>query len=264
MPTSEQLALMALLRFSSKSSQATDLWAEAGSSCDTNGPTAAAYELPLESACTILQEASSSRDSRSPLAIIACKATEMRLEQTLKDSFVNDVIAACSDEASKPVSSSEASKRAHTRDELIVRAAALGGQPAQLVKAWEQAFAGRAGSSNGSTSFPVNNNSDDSTGLVLLRVLTLMHRIFPAAAASSLVYLTGGPGGLPSPPPSPLPRDELVKLERVLRVSLDAQVFHVKGAERCEEVQRARDMLISRLSQAARMRRLVALEEQEE
>ena len=261
-PTSEQLALMALLRFSSKSSQATDLWAEAASSSDTSSPTAPAFELSLESACATLHDAASSPDSRSPLAIIASKAIETQLEETLKDAFVNDVIAVCSEESSTPTTSSEASKRARRRDDLAKRAVALGGRPAELVKAWEQAFAAHAGSSNAPAFSPISGSDSDTTGLVLLHTLTLIHRIFPAAA-SSHAYLYSAPGSLPSPPPSPLPREELVKMERVLRVSLDAKVFHGKGVERCEEVQRARDMLISRLSQAARMRRLVVLEEQE-
>ncbi|KIM32957.1 hypothetical protein M408DRAFT_189807 [Serendipita vermifera MAFF 305830] len=255
-PTSEQLALMALLRFASKPSQATDLWAEAASCSDASNPTTVAFELPLETACTVLQEAASSRDHRSPLIIVASKALETRFEQTLKDAFVNDVSAIC-DKSYTPISSSEASKRAAAQEELVTRSFALGGRPAELVKTWEQACTGRADASS------TSNNNDDSTGAVLIRVLTLMHRIFPAAAPSR-AYVATGLGRLPSPPPSPLPREESIRMEKILRVGLDATVFHGKGADRCEEVQRARDMLISRLSQAARMRRLVALEEEQE
>jgi hypothetical protein len=266
-PTSEQLGLMALLRFPSKPSQAVELWKEAASTCDATAQFKPAFEIPLETAATILQSASSTGDSKSPLMTIASQSVETQLEEMLKDAFVDDVIAVC--EPNTPSTrdlllASESTKRA--RDELAKHAVALGGRPAELVKEWDRAFSGRV--SKGSEVVPIGGKLADDTGMVLLRVLALMRRIFPAASRPSLT----SPGGLPSPPPSPLPREELVKMERVLRLSLDAKVFHGAGIrqdagvdaekekERCEEVQRARDMLISRLSQAARMRRMVALE----
>jgi hypothetical protein len=270
-PTSEQLGLMALLRFPSKPSQAAELWKEAVLTCETSAQFKSAFEIPLETACSILQASSSTHDPRSSLVLVASKSVETQLEEMLKDAFVNDVIAVC--EPNTPSTrdlamASESTKRA--RDDLAKRAVALGGRPAELVKEWDQAFSGRV--SKGSEVAPITGKMADDAGVVLLRVLALMRRIFPAASRPSL----NGPGGLPSPPPSPLPREELVKMERVLRVSLDAKVFHCAGAredigvdaekerERCEEMQRARDMLISRLSQAARMRRMVALEGENE
>jgi hypothetical protein len=266
-PTSEQLGLMALLRFPSKPSQAAELWKQAASTCDASAQFNAAFEIPLETAATTLQSSSSTRDSRSPLIIIASQSVETQLEEMLKDAFVNDVIAVCepnTPSAHDLLMASESTKRA--RDDLAKCAVALGGRGAELIKEWDRAFSGRI--FKGSEVAPISGKVADDTGLVLLRVLALMRRIFPAASRPSL----GSPGGLPSPPPSPLPREELVKMERALRVSLDAKVFHGAGVrqdagvdaekekERCEEVQRARDMLISRLSQVARMRRMVALE----
>jgi hypothetical protein len=266
-PNTEQLGLMALLRFPSKPSQAAELWKQAASTCDAGALFKPAFELPLETAATILQSASSTRDSRSPLMAIASQSVQTQLEEMLKDAFVNDVIAVCEPNAPSArdlLMASELTKRA--RDDLAKRAVALGGRGAELVKEWDRAFSGRV--SKGLEVAPTSGTLADDTGLVLLHVLALTRRIFPAASRPSL----GSPGGLPSPPPSPLPREELVKMERALRVSLDAKVFHSAGIrqdtgvdaekekERCEEVQRARDMLISRLSQVARMRRMVALE----
>jgi len=267
-PTSEQLALLALLRFPSNPSQAADLWKEAASICDINTPLTYALEVPLETASAILQAASSTRDSRSPLSILASKIVETQLEEILEDAFVNDVIAICEPGAPtrKLFMASESTKRA--RDDLARCAVALGGRTAELVKEWDQAFSGRV--SKGSEVAPIDGKDAERMGLVLLRILALMRRVFPGAPRSPLP----SPGGLPSPPPSPLSHEELVKMERALRVSLDAKVFHGVGLrqdavdaekerERHEEVQRARDLLISRLSQAARMRRMVALEGQE-
>jgi hypothetical protein len=262
-PTTEELCLMALLRVSSKQSQAVELWKQASLSIDVRDPLSSAFEMKVEEAADLLGQPASTKDSRSCIAIIASAMVEKHVEQTLKEIFVDEALAICkgstyTTSAGRRLAIQRASK------DLMARATALGGRPALLVERWESI---NSTSSLSKTADSGSDNSQgESAGLTLLKVLALMHRIFPSTATHT--------NGLASPPPSPLSQDELGKMERALRISLDAKVFHgythnqQAGAEcelereRCEEVRRARDKLISNLSQAARVRRLLALEGQ--
>ncbi|PVF96288.1 hypothetical protein CPB86DRAFT_787182 [Serendipita vermifera] len=267
-PSTEELCLQALLRVTSKQSQADELWKQASLSIDTRDPLSSAFEMKVEEAADLLRQPVSMKDSRSCIAIIASAVVEKRVEQTLKEVFVDEALAICRG-STYTTSATRRSALHRASKDLMARATALGGRPALLVERWESINS--VGSLSKASELSSENVQGESAGLTLLKVLALMHRIFPSSASRS--------NGLSSPPPSPLPQDELVKLERALRISLDAKVFHAYthgqqvGAgsaecelerERCEEVRIARDQLISNLSQAARVRRLLALEGQEQ
>ena len=248
--SAEELALMALLRFSTKQSHALELWEEASLIRSKHQPYYAALEMPLPQAVELVQSSSQS-DPRSPLMIIASKVVESNMERMFKDAFVDEVISVCE---TKPEAARRLPSR-RTRDDLVKLAVGMGGRPAEYVKQWNVVFSGQY-----SKILESNPASSDDAAFALIKALSLIRRLFPTTAQNTS-------DGLPSPPPSPLLQEEQVKMERFLRVSLDAKIFHCYGSKESgqvdKEVSRAKDMLISKLSHAARLRRLAILEGEE-
>lgn len=242
------------------------MWKQAAALCSATSNVRSAYTMPLPRAVDTVKHAG--QDTRSPLTIIASKVIEEQIERMLCDMFVNEVVAVCQTSESDSVSAtgpeSSASRRA--KKELIQQAREVGGKPAEIVMEWDLALSGKL-AKDGETS--------GSAVKSLLKVLSLMRRIFPDSG--SALSRDDSTMGLPSPPPSPLLQEEAVKMERILRIALDSKIFHgyhgsngsivtegevekEKERERSEDVRKARDLLVTRLSQAARMRRLAALD----
>ncbi|KAG8836276.1 hypothetical protein FRC17_007426 [Serendipita sp. 399] len=255
--TCEELGLLALLRYPSKPAQAQDLWMQALTAAREHDPLRNAFAMSLEKGLEVIQQAAASRDTRPSLAIIASKVVEAHIERVFKDAFIDEVVAICEQRPS----SVDILSTKQTRDKLFKQAAQLGGAISALQDVWDAALAGRV--------FGINDEEGQTPVHEILQVISLMRRVFPTTSRSCA-------SGLPSPPPSPLSQDEYVKLERLLRVNLDSKVFHsytrpssleneevAVDKERSEEVRRARDMLVSRLSHAARVRRMAALDEDE-
>ncbi|KAG8785077.1 hypothetical protein FRC20_000771 [Serendipita sp. 405] len=252
--TCEELGLLALLRFPSKPAQAQDLWMQALTAAREQDPLRNAFEMPLEKASEVVQQAASSRDARSSLAIVASKAVEAHIEREFKDAFIDEVSAICEHRPS----SIDILSAKQTREKLFKQAAQLGGAISELQEEWDAALSGRVSG--------ISDEDCQTSPQAILQIISLMRRVFPTTSRSC-------PSGLPSPPPSPLSQDEQVKLERILRVGLDSKVFHgytrpntdngetPSDKERSEDVRRARDQLVSKLSHAARVRRMVALDE---
>ncbi|KAG8800812.1 hypothetical protein FRC16_002002 [Serendipita sp. 398] len=252
--TCEELGLLALLRFPSKPAQAQDLWMQALTAAREQDPLRNAFEMPLEKASEVVQQAASSRDARSSLAIVASKVVEAHIEREFKDAFIDEVSAICEHRPS----SIDILSAKQTREKLFKQAAQLGGAISELQEEWDAALSGRVSG--------ISDEDCQTSPQAILQIISLMRRVFPTTSRSC-------PSGLPSPPPSPLSQDEQVKLERILRVGLDSKVFHgytrpntdngetPSDKERSEDVRRARDQLVSKLSHAARVRRMVALDE---
>ncbi|CCA77881.1 hypothetical protein PIIN_00526 [Serendipita indica DSM 11827] len=250
-PTSSELGFMALLHMSSTSPYAQGLWKKASLSANSQDVLRYAFEFPLQDASALLQQ--SADDTRSCLTILASKSLEDHLERLFKDVFVDTILATCENKSMTASTTTIDISIGTAGAQLLKDARTLGGKPAELAAEWDAALSGRV---------PATPREATSARTVL-HVLALMNRIFPVTSRATA-------SGLPSPPPSPLTTEERVKLERVLRIALDSNTFHGvvgRGAgmseeerERCEEVRRARDMLVSRLSHAARERRMVALE----
>ena len=243
---------MALLHMSSTSPYAQGLWKKAAASANPQDTLRYAFEYPLEDASELLQQ--SADDSRSCLTILASKSLEDHLERLFKDVYVDSVFATCENKSTAPTTTIDISVGS-AGGQLLKDARIIGGKPAELAAEWDAALSGRVPATPRET----------TSARTVLHVLALMNRIFPVTSRATA-------SGLPSPPPSPLTQEERVKLERVLRIALDSTTFHgiarpastiedsTIEKERCEEVRRARDMLVSRLSHAARERRMVALE----
>lgn len=153
------------------------------------------------------------------------------MERVLKETFIDEVVAICESDSHVVPAISVAQ-----REDLIAQCLQIGGKPAEVVEHWDAALTGHFKEADS----PIK--ADDLL-FNLLKVLSHIRRIFPTTSRTN---------GLPSPPPSPLSQEELVKAERELRVSV--------GALHGGDVERARDLLIGRLMANARIRRAKMLE----
>lgn len=238
-PTGEELGLLALLKHASKPSQALELWKQASASTTATGLTKLALTLSLPRAVEVLHQ--SRGDVRLPFIILASSVVEERIALALRGAFVEEVKSICGE----PVEAKEG------RSELFSLAREVGGKPLELMQEWDLALTGRF-----ARSVPLNDQEDES--VLIIHALSLMRRIFPCHSRD-----TCPPLGLPSPPPSPLLQEEQSRMERSLRASLDSPIFYKFSSDKGEDLQRARDSVISRLSQAARLRRTMTLDSSE-
>lgn len=253
-PTAEELGLLALLEYANQPVHAAELWTQAKDLIPPSAfsPSHIAFDLPIEAAAEIVlkTEFQTTSEHRSPLLVIASKAFESRLGKAIQQSFVDEVDIICRNNLS--FDGATLTKRRETRVQLIAMARKLGGHSALLADEWEVALAGRWPKSKLGTGF-----ASSSPSGAIIHAIGLIRRVFPLTFKDSVSMI----GMIPSPPPSPLMQDEISRMERELRVTLGSSVFYDFEGRACgENVARARDAVISRMTSVARMRRSLAVD----
>jgi hypothetical protein len=253
-PTAEELGLLALLEYANQPVHAAKLWTQAKNIALPSIASLShlAFNLPIESAAEIVfkTDFQTTSEHHSPLLAIASKAFETRLGGAIQQSFVDEVDTICGINSS--VDDATLAKNRETRVQLTAIARKLGGRSALLADEWEVALAGRWPKSKLGTEFA----SSSSSGATI-HAIGLIRRVFPLAIKDSGSMI----GMIPSPPPSPLMQDEISRMERELRVTLGSSAFYDFQGHACgEDVARARDAVISRMTSVARMRRSLAVD----
>ena len=254
-PTAEELGLLALLEYSNQPVHAAKLWTQAKDvlSRSTFSPFHLAFDLPIETAVEIVLQTESQPTSEhhSPLLAIASKAFEARLGKAIQQSFVDEVDSICGINSS--LDDATLTKSREMRVQLTAMARKLGGRSALLADEWEVALAGRWPKSKLGAEFA----SSCPSGAII-HAIGLIRRVFPLTFKDGVSMV----GMIPSPPPSPLMQDEISRMERELRVTLGSSVFYDFEPHTCgENVARARDAVISRMTSVARMRRSLAVDQ---
>lgn len=253
-PTAEKLGLLALLEYANQPVHAAKLWSQAKNVVPPSAisPSYLAFDLPIESAAEIVfkTDFQTAPEHLSPLLVVASKAFEARLSNAIRRSFVDEVDTICGINSS--LDDTTLTKRREARVQLTVMARKLGGRSASLADEWEVALAGRWPRSKLGTDF-----ASSSPSGAILHAIGLIRRVFPLTAMDTPSMI----GMIPSPPPSPLMQDEINRMERELRVTLGSSVFYDFEGRACgEDMARARDAVISRMTSAARMRRSLAVD----
>jgi len=253
-PTAEELGLLALLEYADQPVHAAKIWTQAKDVISPSAPLPfhLAFDLPIEAATEIVlkMEFQTTSDHRSPLLAIASKAFESRLGKAIQQSFVNEVDITCGNNLS--LNDATLTKRRETHVQLIAMARKLGGHSALLADEWEVALAGCWPKSKLGTEFPSGSPSS-----AIIHAIGLIRRVFPLTFKDGASMV----GMIPSPPPSPLMQDEISRMERELRVALGSSVFYDFEGRACgEDIARARDAVISRMTSVARMRRSLAVD----
>ena len=254
-PTAEELGLLALLEYSNQPVHAAKLWTQAKDviSSSTFSPFHFAFDLPIETAVEIVlkTESQSTSEHCSPLLAIASRAFEARLGKAIQQSFVDEVDTICGINSS--LDDVTLTKSREVRVQLTATARKLGGRSALLADEWEVALAGRWPKSKLGNEFA----SSCPSGAII-HAIGLIRRVFPLTFKDGVSMV----GMIPSPPPSPLMQDEISRMERELRVTLGSPVFYDFEARAYgENMARARDAVISRMTSVARMRRSLAVDE---
>jgi hypothetical protein len=253
-PTAEELGLLALLEYANQPVHAAKIWTQAKDLIPPSAfsPFHLAFDLPIEAAAEIAlrTEFQTTPEHCSPLLAIASKAFESRLGKAIQQSFVDEVDIICGNNSS--LDNATLTKRRETCVQLIAMARKLGGCSALLADEWEVALAGRWPKSKLCTELPSSSPSG-----AIIHAIGLIRRVFPIMFKDGVSMI----GMIPSPPPSPLMQDEISRMERELRVTLGSSVFYdVEGHACGENVARARDAVISRMTSVARMRRSLAVD----
>ena len=253
-PTAEELGLLALLEHANQPIHAAKLWTQAKNVASPSAvsPSHLAFDLPIESAADIVFKTNfqTTSEHRSPLLAIASNAFEARLGEAIQQSFIDEVDATCGINSS--LDDVTLSKSRETRVQLTTMARKLGGHSALLADEWGVALTGRWPKSKLGTEF-----ASSSPSSAIIHAIGLIRRVFPLAIKDGASMI----GMIPSPPPSPLMQDEISRMERELRVTLGSSVFYDLGGHVCgEDVARARDAVISRMTSVARMRRSLAVD----
>jgi len=248
------LGLLALLEYANQPVHAADLWTQAKHVVAPSAVSLSylAFDLPIESAAELVfkTDFQTAPEHRSPLLVIASKAFETRLSNAIRQSFVDEVDTICATNSS--LDDTTLTKRREAHVQLTAVARKLGGRSASLADEWEVALAGRWPRSKLGTEFV----SSSSSGAII-HAIGLIRRVFPLTVKDGPSMI----GMIPSPPSSPLMQDEINRMERELRVTLGSSVFYdFEGCTCGEDVARARDAVISRMTSVARMRRSLAVD----